>query len=262
LHQLHFITAFGSNYIGLARSAGLGLLANLAFLLPTESKPWKKALLCMIALLQLWAFLASGSRGPVIAMFLAVFPIFFLSFRNGRYIERRFLLVMLFGVAMVFLISMAGQEFFHTLFSRLHLLFQSGGDSVTTRISMYNLAWVLWKSSPVFGVGPGGFGTAFSGEDVRSYPHNIFLELGTDTGLVGVALFTGIVFMVLGTGYYLYRQSRNNNVIRFLFLGFFFLLLNSLVSGDLNDNRFLFAFMPLLLLADQFKEYKILPRYN
>ncbi|RLB75352.1 MAG: hypothetical protein DRH24_19735 [Deltaproteobacteria bacterium] len=100
----------------------------------------------------------------------------------------------------------------------------------------------------MLGVGPGGLGVHFRGRDARLYPHNIVLELGSETGGFGVSLFLVVVGVPMIRALARMRRARgvSKTVLCFLITASSFLLLNAMMSGDVNDNRMLFAFIPLL----------------
>lgn len=248
--QVGFVTAFGSNYIALARASGLGLLATVAFLLPTERRLLVKLCLWIMAALQLWAALSAGARGPVLALILSFLLFFVLSVRGlPRLRIDRFALRL--GVAVFFVVivlAIVGQELFPTLALRTKILVTEGGTSVATRLDLYRAAVGLWAKSPIWGNGTGQFGVAVAGEDMRLYPHNIILELGAETGLIGVLVFITMMGVALAQGFIRLHSGKGlaKTVARYLLVVTSFALLNALVSGDVNDNRMLFALVGLL----------------
>ncbi len=82
-------------------------------------------------------------------------------------------------------------------------------SSTDSRLSMSKLAQRLWETSPVIGVGIGGFGAAASSLSPEFTPstiaNNYYLEMLAELGIVGVALF--IVFIAT-TVYELIRRRR------------------------------------------------------
>ncbi len=74
--------------------------------------------------------------------------------------------------------------------------------SVNIRLKVYSTAWQLFKQKPLFGLGTGGFGT--SGEQ---YPHNIFLEIAVENGLLGLVIFLCFLFTVCQRGYQFLNES-------------------------------------------------------
>jgi len=256
--KVSFVTALGSNYIALARAGGFGLLANLAFLLPTERKLLIKLCLWITAVLQLWATLSAGARGPVLTLLLSFLVFFTLSVRGFPHlkVDRFAWRLSIVVLVVVLLIGIVGQGFFPTLTFRMQVLLTGLGDSAVQRLNFYGEAIKLWASSPLWGVGIGGFATAVTGNVfARAYPHNIILELGAETGLLGVLFFVAMVWMAFSIGFAALRNSGRfaRATVRYLLVAGCFALLNAMVSGDINDNRMLFTLVGLLSCTPRFQ---------
>jgi O-antigen ligase len=73
---------------------------------------------------------------------------------------------------------------------------RSTGD-LAGRLASWPLARNVFEEHPVIGVGAGGF-RAINPYGIGA--HNLFLELGTGLGLVGIVLFVGTVFAALVEG--------------------------------------------------------------
>lgn len=61
--------------------------------------------------------------------------------------------------------------------------------SVAGRLDLYNEAFDLIQQAPLLGHGIGSFGYLTDYQGLSSYPHNIFLEILVNTGVVGLVLF-------------------------------------------------------------------------
>lgn len=254
--QVSFITAFGSNYIALARANGLGLLTTVIFLLPTERRPWVKLCLWGVATLQLWATLSAGARGPVLSLIFSFLLFFLLSMRcfPRLKINRFALRLGIVTVMITVILALIGQELFSTLAFRIQV-FATGGDiSAATRLILYQKAIELWGNSPIWGTGTGQFGIAVTGEDMRLYPHNILLELGAETGILGIFVFLTMIGLAFagGVGCLHRGKGATKGVARYLLVAGFFALLNAMISGDINDNRVLFTLVGLLAAIPRF----------
>lgn len=256
--QERFLTAFGSDYIALARAAGIGFLAVVTFVLPNERRFLMKLALWIMATLQLWAALSAGARGPVLALILSLTLFFALSVRGCRYlcIDRYVvgLGAMVLGVLLI--LAIRGNEFFQTLKFRTEVLITEGGTSALERIALYQEALALWVRSPIWGIGVGQFSIEVTGEDVRLYPHNIILELGAETGLLGVLVFvmTIVVAVARPLVTFAIQGKLAKTTARYLLVECCFALLNAMVSGDLNDNRLLFTWVALLASLQRFQK--------
>jgi len=184
-----FVTAFGSNYIALARMSGLGLLVLISFLIPVEHKKSVRLSLCVAALLLVFSLFIAGARGPVIAFLLA-----FLIYLIGSVrvlprikIERFALRSFLIGVlALALLTPLVLTNFPGVLESRFQILFSGGGSSALQRLDYWSSAIDLGNGSPIWGIGTGGFGVAYYGQDIRAYPHDLLLEVWSENGLIGL----------------------------------------------------------------------------
>ena len=70
------------------------------------------------------------------------------------------------------------------------------------RLKHYSTAWQLFKNQPLFGIGTAGF--------PEGYPHNIFLEIAAENGLLGLIIFFSFLFAICQKGY----QFLNENIIK------------------------------------------------
>ena len=105
----------------------------------------------------------------------------------------------------------------------------------------------LIKTFPFFGQGTGSFGLSYVGQDIRVYPHNIFLELWAENGIIGVVFFLIMIGYTLGKTIVklLTIKGREREISKSLLALGCFMFFNSMLSGDINDNRMLFTFLAL-----------------
>jgi putative inorganic carbon (hco3(-)) transporter len=92
-------------------------------------------------------------------------------------------------------------------------------DSAEKRWLLLDAGYRIWADHPIVGVGAGNFGKRYpnyanligwSGTDyipagVRQYPHNLYVEVAVETGLVGLFIFLGLIAAALLA---LYRSRR------------------------------------------------------
>jgi O-antigen ligase len=87
-----------------------------------------------------------------------------------------------------------------------------GGDSISTRVNMWNETWQMLKTKPIFGAGLAGYQTAvaeFHQKDyieIYLYPHNIFLNFWTEIGLLGLIGFILIIIWFYKQGFGLQKK--------------------------------------------------------
>jgi hypothetical protein len=93
----------------------------------------------------------------------------------------------------------------------------------------------------VFGEGLGSWPVlVHPGADVQYYPHNMFLEVLFELGVIGVVLLGAVLGYAAVN---LYRDWRAHGGASHAILAvlFIYMMANVMVSGDLNENRYLFA---------------------
>ena len=121
-------------------------------------------------------------------------------------------------------------------------------SSVKVRLDQINYSLEKIFESPesfIIGQGIGSFNLLYKGEDGRGYPHNIFLEVWFELGIIG-ELFFLTFFAVL-----LIRYPRNKIISHWLLL---FIILNMQKSNSLIDIRTYFAFFAMFLISQQNKK--------
>ena len=81
------------------------------------------------------------------------------------------------------------------------------------------------------------------------YPHNLFFEIASEFGIISLLFFLIYLFQSIYLSFKLNLQNKLQ-AGNMMFYTFVFLFLNSMVSGDLNDARLLFVFIPLMLVKE------------
>jgi O-antigen ligase len=177
----------------------------------------------------------SGSKGPIIAYFFAVFYLFISS---GKYF-RKLILIIFFGG--LILILVAYQLDLYSLFNetRFGLLLQIANDgvdftegSVGVRASSYAQALDLIGQNFLLGIGPGNFALHNS---TLMYPHNVHLEILLEYGLIPFLVYVAVI---------VYALVRSGSLFRAIIL---FFLICMFFSGDTSYLRFL---LPFILLCN------------
>ena len=178
------------NYLGLGRVAGFASAIVLAEL--SSRNPRRKTLLLWLSL-ALYAFVlwTAGGRGPFFA-FLATVLVMLLGMvrLSAGTVRRRIamsFLGLLVGVGIV--AASVGPE--SRTLARLTVLFtqEAGGGSAGERLIFYKGAIDIASTAPLMGHGVGSWPVKMGFGDILSYPHNIFLEILAEGGLIGILLF-------------------------------------------------------------------------
>lgn len=260
--QSGFIGVFGSNYLGLGRIAGLAFIVSYTYALFGSCNPFAKLIAIILAGVFLCILLIGGARGPFIATILsalipAFFSIHFSLKRQSIKIKPFIRPIVVITIALLFLFGYFYETGHMTqTMARLQVLTSDGmGDSAAARIQHYTHAIQYWKQAPLFGNGIGSWPIINGDTDMRSYPHNLILEILTELGLMGLMLFFTLILYALrflkpikSEGY------QSINIVLLMIVMYMFL--NSMVSGDIPDNRLLFASIGLIPAALYCKEKK------
>ncbi len=249
-----FVQVFGSNYLGLGRLAGLGAIITFCMAKNFAShQQWSKrlAMLVLVAVF-FYSMLISGGRGPLLAASATLLVGIVSVLRNLKFSTQVFVIGSVCAVlvyVLFFTSSNLGQSAigdFRTL-QRLELAL-SGQNSLSAgaRENFFSDSVQLWLAYPYVGTGIGSWAVREGLGDVRAYPHNIFTEVGVEAGLIGIFL----LLLPVVAGVWFWLQSRHPEKLLWMLL-FLLVLLNAQLSGDINDNRFLFSVIclsPVLLL--------------
>ncbi|MBW3631353.1 MAG: O-antigen ligase family protein, partial [Gemmatimonadetes bacterium] len=166
--------------------------------------------------------------------------------RLPRLNRRILLLVALLtvGVAWTYRYMAAGGK--TTTLARFAVLLEAGrGKSASERLEYQSLANSLWQERPVTGHGFGSWSALVGSPIAADHPHNIVLEIAVELGVVGLLVFAAL----LVSCWIAFRSPvpLRADPLRTLAL---MLVVNAAVnaqfSGNLLDNRTLFAFLGLM----------------
>ena len=116
----------------------------------------------------------------------------------------------------------------------IFLTFEDGYSAGRTAI--YSDALMALESNPFLGLGLGGFQLI----GWNHYPHNLFLEAGSEAGYLGILLLT---LLLLGTFRWLY--SSNVRTVMATVPAMILCLTFAQTRGDIFDNRMVFIFLAL-----------------
>lgn len=239
--------ALTANTIGSGRIAMIALL--VAPVVVKDSK-WKPVILTLVTLLSLFAVLASGSRGPLLAGAVSLIAVY------G--VWSRWFTFRLLGVSIALALGWAAllSNWIEALIppaalgrirSLVEAAFTDGelDGSSGARVHLITEAWSMWERRPFTGWGPGSFEIFAKSSLVlgnHEYPHNSVLQAAAELGLPGLILF--VALLLLG-GVNVFR-SYGDRLARGVGALMVFAVLSALVSNDLYDNRWMWG---MILLA-------------
>ena len=253
--------AFGGDYLSLGRATGLALvIVMFCYLVYARNALAMLFYIGVSTLLAMGTFL-SGGRAPLLGAVGTVGLIFaslcltllrgFMFRSRPQSAQLRMTFVMLAVAGLTALVVSVYSAYFTATWDRLTLLSSGSGDYSDGRVPRYELAEAIITTWPtgVTGVGIGGFVAAFAGYDTKEgdYPHNIFLEIGSELGVIGLIPFVWMLTWAVRRLRDFARAESSHLHISYTLLGMLvFELINSCISGDINGNRTLFACIGLI----------------
>lgn len=234
------------NYLGSARLIGTGAVALLSlYLFKSGLNKLVRFIVFLSLVLTTLALFMTGARMPLIAYALTFLALVVSTVRIRRGViifrkgSKRIFTILL--LAIPFLYYVKDLTFAQTFFNRFGVLFDGGGNSALGRVDRIQSAFDMIKENPIFGKGFGSFGVNYLDRDILDYPHNIFLEVGSELGLIGFLIITTLISIGIFRSYKFIRTGDFVGI--WIFASLVYLLANAMVSGSLNDNRMLFALL-------------------
>lgn len=244
---------YSHNGIMLANS-----LVLIVTLLLTEKSKRKKVIYSIILILNLVAMVMCGKRGQVVTPIIAIIiggMIFYQIFKRPNKLSK-FLIVILTAVFTIYIISIFSPILDNYL-SRFSGLESDG--TVLARYGYWALAMAQFRSHPIFGIGWLHFRTInFDGND----PHNIYIQLLCETGIIGTIIFVLFYISAIVIAYRnLKRISEYGNKASvteqrnclYAFIGQVYFLLYGLTG---NPQTLMYSLMPYLLACAMGYAYK------
>ncbi|MFN7127454.1 MAG: O-antigen ligase family protein [Brevundimonas sp.] len=237
-----------SNAVGISQAFPLMLVAGVVAVYNLSNR--KKFLLASLALMStaiiFYVSLISATRSVYIATVASL--ILLLTISAARMRVWTFVgVVTLVGVILApFLGAAIGSSDAQGGINRLLMNFRSGDFrldlSGRLRLQQQELGWELFQDHPVFGTGLGGYDEITQ----RGYPHNMLLEVGSQSGIVGLSLLA----IYISTLYWVGLQISKARPYAWLLLAF---LTAALVHMQLSFA--LFMAKPLFLITGVLAAY-------
>lgn len=237
----------GTNTISTSRMIFTGVIIIGLRALLSNLPALDRALLLALAGCMTLAALNTGSRGPALATAAGAGLALLIILPSGR----RGIRSLLFGIAGVAVLGFFAAQSTTGGLDRIVALIQGATDNST------NAREKFWETSIQHIIGHplgGGWGsferlvTLKSGAP-SAYPHNSVLEITLEAGwLAGLAF---VVLVIAALARYMRLSNHRQTVI--LLALFVFAVVNSMVSGDVNDNRLMWTllFLPFVLKVDE-----------
>jgi hypothetical protein len=225
------LTTEGGNPIWLARAALL--LVTIA----VWDSHSRLSLRITTGVLGVWVAIATQSRGPLLAWIAAPLVVAGIAMAKNKHLRyrRTSVAMVAFGVATLAVLIVISPSTTSSsgvggsrLVSLVHIRELGHDNNVLERLTLQRAAFTRFLESPVVGMGIGA--NAPPGQ--RLYPHNVPLEIASELGLVGLALWVGGIACGI-------VASRRDRVLLLLLLQALFYCLT---SGDLGANTLVVVF--------------------
>ena len=227
------------NPIWLARSMGVFAI-SLVMVGQVAKRPVVKVLMWAMAGGLTFVILYTGSRGPAFSLLLVL--LVYLLFLSKRPLWQAVLLAVVGGFVLYAIVLELPSG------AQIRFLYPTdptsdAGMSFIVRREYWRQAFDLFLSHPIIGVGTGGFSYHVFGLDVQEYPHNLFLEVASELGILGVACLLAFLLASFRMVYKVFPKGMaisNQNLPAIWGIAvFLFALVNSMVSGDITGNALL-----------------------
>ena len=242
------LSVLGGGPIVFARWMSLAVLILIFF----PQMKWN-TLRYFLAILFILLALASGSRGPLFSLFFSVFIFFFMNFRRTFY--KVILFLMLF-IASIMFTSVGEKVIKLGSIDRVLMNITQGGSGKSTgaRVDFMQRSLTLLIEKP-FGVGCGNWQVEANKNNSKhmiahAYPHNVLFEVINEYGIIAGVIFFLLLWHIFYLSYskmILYHKNKSS-FYPLLFYSFIYLLINSMLSGDLGDARMLFIIIALIVI--------------
>lgn len=237
-----------SGPIGFGRTAGLTCTFIVAFFITSKGNARIKLLLVPIGLWALYNMLLTGTRGVLISFLITLLLVCVLHYKKYIISLKVILLGIMITLALVsvsYYVPQVLRERMLGVDSYQDELYGSRYSNKThDRRFLYMEAWKMFKGSPLIGCGTSAF------VEVSNYPHNIFLEIAVENGILGLIAFSLFIFLNLRYAWLLLSSSKYSNFHKkaglFLIGGFVFVFIEAQFSLDITGNRHLWFFSGLI----------------
>ena len=158
------------------------------------------------------------------------------------------LMLLLISLAVTLFLYHFAEDLFETSIYRRVLEDPEYYGFSATRARLWVVCWLLIKEVPLMGIGLGGFKEAVGRVYIDSeYPHNLFLEVWLELGLVGLLiLFVWIALFCKGAATVLLKRKRQDSLFIPILVVALVWFLSLQVSGSWLESRFSAAFIGIL----------------
>lgn len=246
------VSILGANPIAVASFLAIACGMMIVLMVRSNLKNWSFYL--PILTLLLVGLIMTGSRGPIMSLILG--SILYLVLFEKEYRKRFFL----FGIVLVFLLIVIMQvlpENFTTRYLNYttgDLVIQREGvkrvSTIAMRLQYWELSiseWLRNIKTILVGVGSGGFSSFYILRDYKFYPHNMFVEVLLELGIIGLSVLLLFWYKISRILFYLKKIENISIVSAMWVVAAIIRFLGAQFSGDISGNRVVWMFAAIAL---------------
>lgn len=256
------LIVFDMSYLALGRTVVLGMIFLACYSFFSDDLRNKKSSIMLLVLMGI-AVVVSGARMPIISFVIIIFLFSLSKIKpvkgDVKVKKTTFILIVSSVITTMVILLMGLSGKFNVVLSRISLLFTGADESSFGRLERFDVATAMILQNPIIGQGFASFPLFYNGLDKKEYPHNIFLEIQAELGIIGTVIFVSLLAYAFYRGVIIYKRNFEKlDYVQLSAIGLFiFFFLNSNTTGDITDNRILFAFMSMLIVSPFLIQKKI-----
>jgi len=202
------------------------------------------------------AIIATGSRGPLFSFLSGVllFGIFFEK-TNQKQLLLFFLYSVIFLVIALLILpeNLTGRYLNYTTGD---LVIQREGvkrlSTIAMRLQYWELSiseWLRSIKTVLIGVGSGGFSSFYILRDYKFYPHNMFVEVLLELGVIGLSLLVLFWYKIAKILFSIIKIESISIISAMWIIAAVVSFLGAQFSGDINGNRVVWMFAAIALTS-------------
>jgi O-antigen ligase len=253
--------------LGTATMMGVASIIAFAFVIMAHTSNWLRIVSLAVIPLTIGGVIITGSRGPFLGMVFTWLMAVLICRRGLSKIW-----VPIIGIIMLIAMVASFVSLPEIASERIATVWKSGYDAkeaLYSRTEMFSWTAKRISESLIFGHGTGAFAVDRGGLDERAYPHNIFLEVLYEQGLVGTILLLAFLWLIFRR----WRQSANlvqshslapeiYVAVHIAGLEFLFTFVQAMKSSDLDWNRLMFFCAGLVVATFNLVCSKVMELYG
>jgi len=234
----------------------------------------KKIIMGILPILIVLALIFSRSRGGQLVLIAQLFCILIYLVQKKDHDQIKFFLVggvltVVLYVGLIYLIKVSAvDQHFETPPSIADVFtgYQNAWDNLANRLVFWKTGWGIFKDYWLTGTGPWTFELLFpvylsqetSGlaegfvQFNPPHSHNIFIQIATETGVIGLGFFMAFLIAVYSRGIYLLRNAppETRNFVFFLILSVTGFMIHNQIEYNWIQIYFIYPFIFLVFALD------------